>query len=149
MSLYPIAAGGDGYLYYHDYGTDDGSTNPPSPINAYIESSDFDIGNGDKFALIRRLIPDVNLTGSSNDPNLSPSVTVTLEQRNYPASGYEPAVVSTSTKSASVSVTEYSPQVFWIRMRGRQTKFKISSNVRGVQWQLGAPRIEIQTDGKR
>lgn len=149
LSLYPIAAGGDGYLYYHEYGTDDGSTEPPSAINAYIESSDFDIGNGDKFAFIRRLIPDINFNGSTNDPNFSPAVSITLAQRNYPGSGYTTPLVSTSTKSATVSVTEYSPQVFWIRMRGRQTNFRISSNVRGVQWQLGVPRIEIQMDGKR
>lgn len=147
LSLYPLAAGGDGYLYYHEYGTDDGSTTPPSPIDAYIESSDFDIGNGDKFSFVRRLIPDVNFTGSSSDPNVTPSVSISLEQRNYPGSAYGTPVVSTSTKS--ISVTEYSPQVFWIRMRGRQTKFKISSNVLGVQWQLGVPRIEIQMDGKR
>lgn len=149
LSLYPIAAGGDGYLYYHEYGTDDGSTEPPSAIHAYIQSSDFDIGNGDRFSFIRRLIPDINFTGSSNDANYSPAVTISLEQRNYPGSGYNTPIASTSTKSASVSVTEYSPQVFWIRMRGRQTNFKISSNVRGVQWQLGVPRIEIQMDGKR
>lgn len=147
LSLYPLAAGEDGYLYYHEYGTDDGSTSPPSAINAYIESSDFDIGNGDRFSFVRRMIPDVNFTGSSSDPNVTPSVSISLEQRNYPGSAYGAPVTSTSTKS--ISVTEYSPQVFWIRMRGRQTKFKISSNVLGVQWQLGVPRIEIQMDGKR
>jgi hypothetical protein len=54
----------DGYLYYHENGFDDGSTSPALPITAYVESSQFDIGDGDNFSFVSRLIPDITFRNS-------------------------------------------------------------------------------------
>ncbi len=140
-----------GQLYYQEYGADDGSTNPPSPVNAYIESADFDLGEGgNQFSFVKRIIPDVDFIGSNTN---TPSVTMTLQARNFPGVGVitDPMQIA----NAGVSGTKVSTQIYnyttqsWIRLRGRQVIFRVESNQLGVQWQLGTPRLEIQADGKR
>jgi hypothetical protein len=136
----------------HETGTDDGSVNPIQPIAAYIESADFDLGDGGyQFSFVKRLIPDMDFIGSSN-PN--PQVTMTLKARNYPGQGV--AGLSTMQNTASpISGAEVSTQVYnytqevWIRIRGRQLVFRVESDQLGVKWQLGSPRLQIQTDGRR
>lgn len=142
---YPIAAGLDGYLYYQEFGIDDGSTDPASAINAYIESANMDIGEGDHLMFVRRVIPDVTFTGSTA---ISPSVTLTLKARNFPGSSYPDSAAATTTRTASAPVEQFTNQV-WMRLRGRQMAFRIESSDTGVQWQLGKPRVEAQPDGRR
>lgn len=140
----PIAAGGQ-YLYQHETGIDDGSTNPPSAISAYIESSDFDLGDGDHFQFVKTIIPDVNFTGSTAS---APSVVLTMKARNQPGNTWSQTLPSTVTQTATTPVSQYT-ELCWIRLRGRQATFKVASSDIGVQWQLGATRVEIQPDGKR
>lgn len=136
----------------HEVGTDDGTTNPPSAIAAYIESADFDLGDGGyQFSFVKRIIPDVDFIGSSN---ANPSATMTLKARNYPGQGV--AGLSTMQNTAApISGAEVSTQVYnytqdvWVRIRGRQLVFRIESDALGVKWQLGSPRLQIQSDGRR
>jgi len=156
IRTYPVTTTYDlvterGQLYYQEYGADDGSTNPPSPVNAYIESADFDLGEGgNQFSFVKRIIPDVDFIGSNNT---TPSVTMTLQARNFPGVGVITNPMQTT--GAGVAGTKVSTQVYnyttqsWVRLRGRQVIFRIESNTLGVQWQLGTPRLEIQPDGKR
>jgi hypothetical protein len=51
-------------------------------------------------------------------------------------------------RTIEVPVEKYTDQVF-IRARARQIGIKILSDSLGVQWQLGAPRIDGRPDGKR
>jgi hypothetical protein len=81
LQTYPIAASPDGYLYLHENGQNDGSTNPVSPITSYIESSQISIGQGNEFVFISRLIPDLTFEDSISD---APSVDFTLQARNFP-----------------------------------------------------------------
>lgn len=141
---YPQATSGDGYLYNHELGTDDGSTNPPTPLNAYIESSPVDIENGDRFSFIRRIIPDVSFINSTNTPRLD----MTLKTQNYPGSNYVDGPSSEVIRSAVVPVEQYT-QVKDIRLRGRSVILRVESNRLGTSWRLGSPRIEIQPDGRR
>jgi len=141
---YPLAASTDNYIYNHEIGTDDGSTTPASPLNAYIESSPADIGEGDKFSFVRRIIPDVTFVDSTNNPRLD----ITLKTQNYPGSNYVDVSSSTTTRSAVVPVEQYT-EVETIRLRGRSVVFRIESNRVGTKWILGSPRLEIQTDGRR
>ena len=73
----PIGALGTtrtGTLVFHETVTDDASTDNPQPIAAFIESSDFDIGDGHNFGFVWRLLPDmsfVNSTGASPEVNMS------------------------------------------------------------------------------
>lgn len=141
---YPQATSSDGYLYNHELGTDDGSTNPPTPLNAYIESSPVDIENGDRFSFIRRIIPDVSFINSTNTPRLD----MTLKTQNYPGSNYVDGPSSEVIRSAVVPVEQYT-QVKDIRLRGRSVILRVESNRLGTSWRLGSPRIEIQPDGRR
>jgi hypothetical protein len=134
-----------GRMYAHESGNDDGTVTPAAPINAYIDSADFDAGEGDNFVFIDKIIPDMSFEGSTSS---SPSVTMTLSPRRFPGSAYgtpdAPAVVG----SATFPVEEFTEQVF-VRVRGRQVRLRVGSNTTGVAWQLGAPRIQLRLDGKR
>jgi len=147
----PFGAAG-GLTVQHEVGTDDGSTNPVSPIDAYIESADFDLGDGGyQFSFVRRVIPDVDFIGSSN---ASPTATITLKARNYPGQGVAGLSTMQNTQ-APIAGTEVSTQVYdytqevWVRIRGRQLVFRIESDALGVKWQLGSPRLQISPDGRR
>ena len=141
---YPTAASPDNYLYLHEKGADDGSTTPPSPINAYIESSPIDIGDGDKFSFVRRVIPDVSFYNATN----SPTVNFTLKTQNYPGSNYQSGSDSSVVRTATVPVDQYT-QVLDVRLRGRSVILRVESNKVGTRWGLGSPRIETQVDGRR
>lgn len=137
-------AGYDGYLYQQETGNDDGSTVPASPIVAYIESADFDIDQGEKFAFIKRIIPDVDFEGSTSD---TPSVTYTLKAKNYPGATYD-NTNSRAVTAVSGVVDEYTPQV-WTRVRGRQAVLRVESTGLGVSWQIGTTRLDLRPDGRR
>jgi hypothetical protein len=141
---YPIAAAPDHYLYNHEFGTDDGSTTPASPLNAYVESSPMDIGDGDKFSFIRRIIPDVTFINSTNTPQLD----MILKTQNYPGSNYQAGSSSGVQRTAVVPVEQFT-QVRDVRLRGRSIILRVESNRVGTCWRLGLPRIEIQPDGRR
>ena len=78
--FYPQAPSTNGVLFNHEYGLDDGETNPPSAVQAYIQSADFDIGDGQQFMLINRVIPDLNFSQSTAT---SPNVSFIMNSRNY------------------------------------------------------------------
>jgi len=140
-----------GNINYHELGNDDQSTATTLPIAAYVQSSDFDIGDGHNFGLVWRILPDINFNGSNVN---QPAVTMTLQPRYNSGSAYgdsdTPGVTSSNNYSAypQYTVQEFTGQVY-TRLRGRQMAFKISSNGLGVAWQLGAPRIDIKNDGRR
>lgn len=148
---FPSAAGYNGQLIYHESGVDDGTTNPPSPIEAYCQSSDFDIGDGHNFGMVWRIIPDVTFDGSAVN---NPSVTFTVRPRQNPGANYGstdyPDVVSTQNfqNQQTYNVQQFT-QYAYVRIRGRQMAFKISSSDVGVSWQLGSPRLDVRPDGRR
>ena len=145
INQYPIAASLDGYLYFHEFGFDDGSVNPPASIDSYIESSQMSIGAGDNFVFLSRLIPDVTFNGSTAE---SPSVDFTLQTRNWPGAAYSSTTDSSVTRSATVPVEQFT-NVVNIRLRGRSFAFKIASDETGVGWRLGTPRVDMRQDGRR
>jgi hypothetical protein len=138
-------------LLYHEQGVNNGETNPPSAISSYIQSSDFDIGDGHNFGFIWRIIPDVTFNGSTS---ASPTLNFTVLPRQNPGSNYglddNPAVVSVNNfQNQRVYEVQQFTQYAYVRMRGRQMAFKVSSDLIDVQWQLGVPRIDIRPDGRR
>ena len=148
---HPIAAGYDGQIIYHEDGVDDGTTNPPSPIVSYVQSSDFDIGDGHNFGFVWRIIPDVTFDGSTGE---APALDFTVRPRQFPGSNYgnanNPEVASTQSFAGqrTYNVQQFTQQVY-VRIRGRQMAFKVGSDTLGTQWQLGVPRIEIRPDGRK
>jgi len=142
---FPIAAGADGYLYYHESGFDDGSTAPATGISAHIESSQFDIGDGNNFSFVSKIIPDVTFRNSTA---AAPSVTFTMKARNFPGGNFQQDDDEAVTKSASVPVEQYTNQVF-VRLRGRSMALRVESSETGMGWRLGSPRMEVRQDGRR
>ena len=131
---------GPGYLYNHEDGIDDDTL----PMDSYIQSSDFDLDDGDNFMLARRILPDVSFDGSTAS---QPEVTLSIRPRNFPGSRVQSDAADTQRVIES-SINVYTDQVF-IRARARQMALKIRSENLGVQWQLGAPRLDARPDGRR
>ncbi len=142
---FPFAANTDGYLYEHEIGFDDGTTDPVSAIPAYIQSSPIDIGDGEQFMLLRRMIPDVDFKASTAT---LPDVNITLDVKNAPDGTYNRSQTDAFVKTQAASVDNRTEQLYF-RLRGRQMRFKISSDELGVDWRLGSPRIDIRSDGRR
>jgi hypothetical protein len=148
---YPMAANYDNRILYHEASVDDVSGLTPVPIVSYIQSSDFDIGDGHNFGFVWRILPDVNFNGSNVT---GPSVTMTVKPRVNSGTPYgeanNPTVTSQDnfTLRGSYNIQEFTGQVY-TRIRGRQMSFRIDSDGLGVAWQLGSPRIDIRPDGRR
>jgi len=147
---YPQAATYSYNLVNHELGYDDNETGVVLPINAYIESAEFDIQDGHNLGFVYRILPDVTFSGSTS---ASPSVTMTLIPMMNSGSGYnDPQSLAGSSSAAvtrtSTSVIEQFTGQVYVRVRGRQMIFKIESTDLGNAWQLGAPRIDIKPDGK-
>ena len=151
IQQYPIAADYNNRLLNHEVGNDDLSTSASVPITAYVQSSDFDIGDGHNFGFVWRILPDVNFNGSSVN---QPYVTMTVKPRVNSGTAYgtadNPQVKSAQnyTTIPQYTIQEFSGQVY-TRLRGRQMSFRIESDSLGVAWQLGSPRIDIRPDGRR
>ena len=141
MATYTDTSTGTSYLYNHETGNDaDGS-----PMdNVFIESSDFDLGEGEEFQSIRRIIPDIKFTGSGGTGQ---TINMVLKTRNFPAES-----LSTSSTNACTSSTSKIDT----RLRARQAVLRIESDddnsegVRlGVGFRVGATRMDVQTNGRR
>jgi hypothetical protein len=143
-SLKPIAAGLDGFLYFQETGISDGSQNPPAPIASYIQSSPVDIGDGDQFMFINRMLPDLTFRNSTNNP----MATISLTAQNFPGGAFFGDQPNPVARTAVVPVEQFTQQNF-LRLRGRAVALRIESNEVGTAWRLGSPRIEIRTDGRR
>jgi len=141
---YPLAAAYNNRILYHEYGVDDNAADTTAGIDAYIESAEFDIEDGDRFMFVYRTIPDLTFTGSTDDSD--PEVVFSI----YPkASSGSPAgtPAADSIVSANYPVDEYTPQIY-TRFRARQAYIKVRSTKIGTTWQLGSPRMDIRPDGK-
>lgn len=131
-----------GYEYQHEVGVNDGD----APMTSYIQSSDYDLGDGEQFMLTRRLLPDFNFTNSTA---ATPTVTLTMRPKRFSGSAYaNTASDSQNVASTYATLDQYTEQVF-VRARGRQMAFRISSDGLGVQWQSGSHRLDVRPDGKR
>jgi len=142
---YPRAASTDGYIYFHEIGQDDGSTNPYSPIVAYIESGPVEIGQGDQFGFAWRMIPDVDFRNSSAE---NPSVNFVLKAQDYSGSNFSQSQNNVTTRTATLPITQFTDQTYF-RIRGRMLTLRIQSTGIGVAWRSGVPRIDIRQDGRR
>jgi len=140
----PRAAGYDGtnnYIYSHETGFDDDG----APMdNVFIESADFDIGDGQEFQFIKRAIPDVKFTGDSGGTQ---TINFVLKARNYPGQ----SLTTDQTSSFTGTTTKIDT-----RARGRQAAVRFESDddasagVRtGVGFRIGATRLDLQPNGRR
>ena len=147
----PIAATYSNNIVEHEVGVDNQETSTPAAITASITSAQYDIGDGDKFTFINRVLPDVTFDGSTA---VSPQATFTITPAENSGSGRtSPASVGgdssgSVTRSATAPIEAFTERLD-LRVRGRQMSFKIESTALGVTWQLGIPRFNIRPDGRR
>jgi hypothetical protein len=153
----PVTYSVPNQMMFHENGCDDKSTTVTQPIAAYVESSDFEIGDGNNFGFITRVIPDLTFRNSTA---ANPSVMMTFKARTNtttsavqtggPGSAYQTlsTVPSSVTRTSSAPVEQFTSQVF-VRVRGRQAGFRVDSSDIGVAWQLGIVRVDVRQDGRR
>jgi hypothetical protein len=140
----------EGKLINHETGLNDDTTGTPVAIDAYISSSEFDIGDGHNFGFVWRVLPDLTFENAENTPaGAVPSVSMTLQGLANSGSGVTSTASQPVSKSSTYVITEQFTGQIFTRMRGRQMIFKIASNQVNTCWQLGAPRIDIRPDGRR
>jgi hypothetical protein len=137
-----LAASG-GYLYNQEIGYDEDG----SAMSSYIESAPIDMGDGDKFSFIKRIIPDVTFQGSTNT---NPSLSFIIKARNFPGASFSTeSNGSGSAVRTSTSPVETFTEKLDVRVRGRSFALRIESSDLGSKWKLGSPRIDIREDGRR
>jgi hypothetical protein len=158
-NTFPLATSG-GYIYSHENGPNDGQPLGAAPlaISSYIESAFMDIADGEFYMLTKRVIPDVDFTASqTTNPvtgaTLVPAVDMSVAVTKFPGAETQTTDVAGATLTRGVTtatgtIDQYTNQVF-IRARGRQMNFKISSNTVGTQWQLGDSRVDAKPAGMR
>ena len=155
LQPYPIAAKytsatATGVMLNHETGLNDDTTGTPVAIDAYISSSEFDIGDGHNFGFVWRVLPDLTFENAESTPaGALPTVSMTLYGLANSGSGVTSTASQPVAKSNTYVITEQFTGQIFTRMRGRQMIFKISSNQINTCWQLGAPRIDIRPDGRR
>jgi hypothetical protein len=151
LRQHPMAATYSYNIVFHEQGNDDNETGTTLPINAVIETTEFDIDDGDHFGFVWRIVPDITFRGSDT---ASPQVTMTLIPMQNSGSGFNDPISlggnsnATVVRTATVPIEEFTGQVY-VRVRGRQMIMKVESNQLGCAWQLGSPRIDIKQDGRR
>jgi hypothetical protein len=116
------------------YNQEDGVNAVNDPIEAYIVSGYFDIGDGDDMLLMSRFIPDFK--------NQVGNLTVRLLLRAFPQasaspSSLDPYVIAPGTEKVDT------------RARGRQIQLRIESDELDSNWRFGTMRVDIQKDGLR
>ena len=132
----PIAAGKSSstpYLYSHEIGNDDDGS---AMTSVYIQSGDFDLGDGEDFQFIKRMIPDVKFTGSGGSGQ---AISAVLKVRNYPGDSF----TTDQTTSFTGSTTKID-----MRARGRQAALRFEAEDSGVGFRLGRNRLDMQPNGK-
>ena len=141
IRTFPIAASSS-YLFNHETGYDDDG----SAMTSFIESAPMDIGDGDKFSLIQKVIPDLTFEGSVNQS--TPAANFTIKARNEPGEDYGNTSSGTATRTATSPVELFTNQIN-LRARGRSFALRVDSSATGMKWKLGTPRVNIRPDGRR
>lgn len=150
LRAYPQAATYSHNVVNHELGWDDQTGETPVAINAYIESAEFDIEDGQNLAFVYRIVPDITFDNSTAE---SPQVTMTLLPLINSGSGYNvPQSVGGSSSATiqrltTVNIERFTGQVY-VRVRGRQMIIKVESVDLGNAWQIGTPRIDLRLDGR-
>jgi len=124
--------GGNNYLYQHEVGFDDDG----QPMTAFIESGDVELGEGEYFMYMNRIIPDFTFSGNSSDATAD----IVIKGSNFP--------LESATTLSTSTVTPTSTQSF-VRNRARHAVVRVESSGLGYGWRLGTLRFEMRQDGRR
>ena len=126
---YPQAATYSSNIVNQEYGLNNNETGIETAINAYISSSEFDIGDGHNFGFVWRILPDLTFNNSTSAPSGDPAqVTMDLYGLTNSGSGVTSDANGAVKSSSTYYITEEFTGQIYTRFRGRQMIFKISSN---------------------
>lgn len=145
LRSFPQATTTDGYLLNHEDGLDDKATGSTVAINAFIESSDFDIGDGQQFMMVNRILPDLTFDGSTAS---SPAAKFTVKSRDFSGNNFTESPSGSAVRTATTPVEQFTEKVD-LRARGRQMAIRVEKDTVGVRWRLGSPRLDARADGRR
>ena len=129
-------------MYNHEFGFDDDG----SAMTSFIESGPMDIGDGDRFSLDTKVIPDLTFEGSVNQS--TPVADFTIKARNEPGLAYSNTSSGTATRTSTSPVELFTNQIN-LRARGRSFSLRVDSSALGMKWKLGSPRVSLRPDGRR
>ena len=136
----PMATGSS-LLYNHESGFDDDG----SAMTSFIESAPMDIADGDKFLLLKQVIPDITFNGSTS---VNPEVAFTMKTKNNSGANFNETTQGTVSRSATSPVEQFTEKLDF-RLRGRSFSLRIDSTALGTKYKLGSPRVDIRPDGRR
>lgn len=142
----PLATAPDRRFYRHEVGANNGETDPPTPLNPYIESSPLEVSQGNNKMFLSRLVPDVTFSAVNN--NASPSIEMTLKMQDYPGSAFGQLTPSSVTQTATFPIEQFTDKID-LRLRGRAVRLRVESDQLDTKWRLGTPRVAIVPDGRR
>jgi len=112
----------------------------------FVESGDIDLGSGDNFTFVKRVIPDMRFVKDSRVSS-DPAMNIVLKRRDYPGQS-----LSTDSTSQIKEDTTYKN----VRTRGRQIVLRYESDddntsedQKGYKWRIGTTRLDLQPSGRR
>ena len=131
------------FVFQHESGYDNLDA---GMSGVFIESADIDVGSGEDFSFVRKIIPDVRFISESSVSN-NPAVNFVLKRRNFPSD----SLVTDSTSQIAAST-----QFKNLRSRARQIVLRFESDddlpsgdALGYKWRLGSTRVDVQPSGRR
>jgi hypothetical protein len=126
---------GSSTYYAHEIGNNEVSaTGVKTAIPAFIQSGDFNLGEGEVFISMRRFIPDFKL--------LTGDAQITINLRDYPADGAVSSPLGPFTINSSTDKID-------TRARSRFASLKIANTSTDQNWRFGTFRADVQPDGMR
>ena len=132
------------FLYQHETGFNDDLS---SMDGVFIESADLDVADGDSFAFVKKLLPDIKFSkAAGTDP--SPAMNIVVKSRNF--------ANQSLTTDSTTQVTESSTFAS-LRTRSRQVVLRfesdddntVDSNKKDYKWRLGSTRLDVVPSGRR
>ena len=131
------------YLLQHETGANDDTS---SMDGVFVESADLDLGDGENFAFLKKLIPDLRFDKTLGT-SPTPAVNVVIKRRDF----NNQTLATDSTNQITESTTFTS-----LRTRSRQIVLRIESDDdnteadrKDYKWRLGSTRIDVEQSGRR
>ena len=142
----PLAGGESSdtkYIYKHEStSNDDGN----AMDNVFIESADIDVGDGDGFVFLRKILPDILFV---NDVGTSPSgvINVVVKRRDFNNQSLSTDSTSQITSTSTFTSLRSRTRQFVIRFESDDDNSEV--NRKDFKWRLGDTRIDVQPSGRR
>ena len=142
----PLAAGEDSttkYIYEHEKGfnNDTGAMD-----GVFVESADIDVGDGDNFVFLKRVLPDilfVNDLGTSQNP----AINIVVKRRDF--SNQTLSTDSTTQITASSTFGSLRSRTRQFVLRFESDDDNTETDRKNYKWRLGNTRVEVQPSGRR